>query len=199
MVRTLDFHSKNVGSNPASPTLLFKYNLKKKNYLNKMRFGVSFVSLINPFFLTNISYDNYIKPIRFNKNAKIYVKQSYMILTWFYYISFLEKKNKTNKIRFFIAKKKKKKFTITKAPIAHKNWSKEQIMYSFFKFKILFSFNFKKSLFNRPFSISNVDSAFYFLFIIKNQYNPPETNLLLCKRASVYLALKDSLFFTYKQ
>lgn len=52
---------------------------------------------------------------------KLSIKQSYLMLTWFQYCRYHKSLNNRNKVKFFISKKKIKKFTTTKAPIAHKN------------------------------------------------------------------------------
>ena len=197
MVRTLDFHFKNVGSNPASPIIYnINTNLDKKNTL---KFKLTFVSLINPFIISNISYDNYLRTTISKKNNinKLYVKQSYMLLTWFYYLSFLQTKDSLstnvdkNAIKIFILPKKKKIFTSTKAPIAHKTRSKEQFSFSFFTFKISTFFFFKK---NHSLS-SNL--TLYILLITKNFMSCSETNLFFLKNLKTMVNFYDPSFFTY--
>jgi len=43
--------------------------------------STSYVSLINPFILSNYSFENYKRFATLKPNQKVYVKQSYMILT----------------------------------------------------------------------------------------------------------------------
>ena len=102
MVRTLDFHSKNVGSIPAGlniPTYFLnnntqtKYNhrhvlsikavSKPKRYLKpELRYAFKFASIIPPSTLSNVTL-----LVNSNRNAlKLQVKQSYIILTWMLYI-----------------------------------------------------------------------------------------------------------------
>jgi len=89
--------------------------------------------LITPF-LSNQIFLNKINDCGDNdllsKNKKIILKQSYLILTWVYYFSFLNTKKK-NKIKISILPVKKKLFTLTKAPMAHKKNSKEQYNFIF--------------------------------------------------------------------
>ena len=89
-------------------------NISKKN----INFKFLFISLISPFIVNNVRFT-------FNsavKEKKILLKQSYILLTWFYYISFLNQNvNNKNKLKFFVLPTTFEKFTLTKAPMAHKN------------------------------------------------------------------------------
>jgi len=67
-----------------------KYNNAPIKY--GCRLAISYVSLINPFILSNYSFENYKRLSVLKPNQKIYVKQSYIILTWFYYLNFVFKK-----------------------------------------------------------------------------------------------------------
>ena len=161
-VRTLDFHSKNEGSNPSSPTIEKFFNKKNiyflsfiKNY-KKVKYSFTFISLISPFLTNNLNFNTN----KIIKTNKLSLKQSYIILSWFYYLSFLEnKRNKKNKIKFFILPKKIKKFTNTKAPMAHKTFSKEQYQYKFFKIQITFI-----STLHPDFCFISLNQVFFFFF-----------------------------------
>lgn len=87
------------------------------NTKNNINFKINFISLITPFIFTNIrlSYLNI-------ETKKIFLKQSYILLTWFYYLNFINisSKNKNN-IKIFVLPLYRRKFTLTKAPMAHKN------------------------------------------------------------------------------
>jgi hypothetical protein len=163
--------------------------------------NTSYISLINPFLLKNYSYENYKRVNKNKPNEKIYVKQSYVILTWFYYLNFLTtKKNKffVKNIKLFIAPKKIKKFTITKAPIAHKTRSKEQILTNFFCYKTSYKIedpnNMKKNLF-----FETLDQVLLLILLAKDSLSLAETNLFFVKRNRVLFKFSDSLFFTYKK
>lgn len=177
-----------------------KYNLNPIKYGCKI--AVAYVSLINPFILSNYSFENYKRYSVLKPNQKIYVKQSYMILTWFYYLSFVIKKNVRsdsmfNGLKFFIAPKLKRKFTITKAPIAHKKNSKEQILFTFFKFRA--SINLYNTNFYKNYNFySSVDHTLLSILLSKKTISVNETNLLILQKKKLFLTFKDSSFFSYK-
>ena len=121
------------------------------------------------------------------------LKQSYIILTWFYYLNFIQKSSNTkNKIKIFILPIKNNKFTLTKAPMAHKNWSKEQYKFQYYKF--LLKFNFFLSEKNK---LNSINSALMFLFITKKTFPNLETNILFLKNIQFFFFFKDKIFFNY--
>ena len=88
MVRTLDFHSNNVGSIPASLNInskIFFYNdfkklTKIKKLKKKIKYSFTFSSIISPSSINNIRLIlNY--KINKSKNKKLLVKQSYLLFT----------------------------------------------------------------------------------------------------------------------
>lgn len=173
-------------------------------YTNKkIRHGCNvttfYVSLINPFILTNYSFENYKRSFLSKPNQKIYVKQSYMILTWFYYLNFVTKKKNGPRLKglqFSILPKFKRKFTMTKAPIAHKTNSKEQILFTFFKFKMSVSIYDFKTLDQFVF-YKSFNSVLLLILLSKNTLALSETNLLFLQRKKVSLTFIDPFFCTY--
>lgn len=196
MVRTSDFQSENVGSTPSNPIILKFSNINKltvinnKNINNKnINFTFSFISLISPFILNNIRFS-------FNTNniqKKILLKQSYILLTWFYYLTFIEQTvNNKNKLKFFICPVKIQKFTLTKAPMAHKNWSKEQYKFQYFNFIINFNVFLKDDN-----NVNSLNKCLLFIFLTKKTFPQFETNLFFLKNIKIYLYLQDLIFFNY--
>lgn len=160
----------------------------------------SYVSLINPFILSNYSFENYKRFAYLKPNEKIYVKQSYMILTWFYYLNFISTKQNSKKIsslRFYIAPKIRRKFTITKAPIAHKTRSKEQILFTYFKFNMFHHLQ-NSSLFKNFFFYTSCNQTLFAILLTKNSIALSETNLLFLKKKKVNLTFIDPFYFSYK-
>ncbi len=211
MVRTLDFHSKNGGSIPPGPIIPIKFNtnyahlykpdadllnktltqnpLTLTNENRKTCFNFLFVSLISPFFSQNLVLLNQAP----SWQKKILLKQSYILLTWVYHLSFVEsKKNKKARLAFFVLPVQRRVFTLTKAPIAHKNWSKEQYQTKFYKLKISFS-----ALIDEDFKLNSVDAAALFALITKKQFPNLETNVLFLKYYTVFFHFSDCFYFNF--
>nr|YP_010049598.1 ribosomal protein S10 [Halteria grandinella]QPL16003.1 ribosomal protein S10 [Halteria grandinella] len=180
MVRTSDFQFENVGSIPSNPIM---------NNIKNITFNLSFVSLISPFISNNLKFLAS-SPIN---EKKIFLKQSYILLTWFYYLNFVEnKKNTSNNLKIFTLPIKRKKFTLTKAPMAHKNWSKEQYKFEYYSFIISFKYQFKNENI-----INSFNNALLFIFITKKSFPQFETNLLFLKSINLFFNYKDKNYFNY--
>jgi len=161
----------------------------KLNQKRKVNLRFMFVSLISPFFVQNVSFFKQLS----KDNKKVWLKQSYLLLTWFYHISFLESKKKTkNRIMFFVFPIRLRKFTLTKAPIAHKNWSKEQYQTKFYKFKISYT-----SRLNENFHVNSVNAGLLFALISKKDFPIFETNVLFLKYYQFFFFLSDTSYFNY--
>jgi len=168
---------------------LFLFKKNKINYINDLEIKFTFVSLISPFIVNNLRLN--INSLR--KDKKIMLKQSYIILTWFYYISFInQKKNNKNKIKFFILPIFNQKFTLTKAPMAHKNWSKEQYKFNFYKFIINFKCNLKEE--NK---ITSLNESILFILLTKKEFPFFETNIFFLKNLNFLFKFEDKLYFNY--
>lgn len=111
---------------------------------------------------------------------KIFIKQSYVMLTWFYYISFLKKKNNSTKDNFKLKIKylpiTKRIFTNTKAPMAHKTRSKEQFAYSYYSFLVTFRAEIRNSL-----KFNTLDKGLLLVFLTKKNFQIFETNVFFLK------------------
>lgn len=210
-----------MGSNPASPTIteifdknyhldninffLFK-NKKNKNTPHHVSYAVNFISLISPLSVKKIPLIQKNVIDKNNVNKKIFFKKSYIVLTWFYYLSFinLKKKNQIN-IKIFIKPKTKRIFTAIKAPIAHKTNSKEQYKFSFYSFIIKFStINFKKTEnlisddANHTLKKNSMYSNFLFIWITKKNLFSIETNLFFLKSYYFFSTYSDKIYFSLK-
>jgi ABC-type phosphate/phosphonate transport system permease subunit len=76
--------------------------------------------------------------------------------------------------------------------MAHKNWSKEQYKFQYFKF--LLKFNFFLSEKN---TLNNLNSTLIFLFLTKKTFPNLETNILFLKNIQFFFFFKDKDFFNY--
>ena len=209
MVRTLDFHSKNVGSSPAS----LKMNFKKiktryeKQDSKKIKYSIKLTSIFTPDVASNSSLNiNIYSKGSFTKQNKIMVKQSYMILTWLSYLAKIgsdQKQkskntlelNNTKKIStplFFVCPKKQTKITTIKSPMAHKTFSQEQFQFRYYSFNI--SFNIKNS--DSVTKINSVNQSIYVALLIRKNFLNFSTNMLFIKRFRASLPLSDKLFLT---
>ena len=104
---------------------------------------------------------------------------------------------KSSNLKFFIAPKTKKKFTITKAPIAHKKNSKEQILFTFFRFKASINLYESDSL-NNYFFYTSSEQTLLSILLCKKTISLNETNLLTLQKKNLFLTFIDPLFFSYK-
>ena len=149
MVRTLDFHSNNVGSIPAS-LIMQHVNFHAHKHTQRLltqhlsrptnvRYSLVFKSLIALGTVRNLRLLLNFKP-QSNKSKKLLVKQSYMLFTWLFYIENNLTKCKTNVLpKFFIRPSRQKFFTQTKAPMAHKTFSQEQFFIKTYSLQITFT------------------------------------------------------------
>lgn len=177
------------------------------NKKNEIKLAIRFVSIITPGQIPHLSFES-CSPNNDNLKIssqvnKLYIKQSYLILTWLQYFRFVKKKEK-NKIKFFISKTIFRKFTNTKAPIAHKNWSKEQFQFNYYNFNVSASFLLKEEFFNpTPLSktaasnVNSVETGLLVLLMAQKDLEPAETNLLNAKTIRVGVPIVDLNYFSY--
>lgn len=172
-------------------TSLIKYESWQNMYSRKSvnnkaaTFTYTFVSLISPFHISNIRL--FFQNLTFFKKSstkKLWLKQSYLILTWFYYFSSInnsriDKSQNLGIPNFFVKPRSTNKFTMLKAPIAHKTFSQEQFLFSYYTFIITFKFNILNRE-NTPFL--NINSSLLFLLMLNNNLISIETNLLFLQK-----------------
>lgn len=203
MVRTLVFQSSNVGSIPAGPIILPNFQnsiniLKispKSNILNtSVLYNFTFISLIAPFLINNLRLSTIGTNLTPSSKSKLLIKQSYLILTWFYYLTISVSNNKQSKqsISFSFLPIKSKSYTLTKAPMAQKTRSKEQFHFKFYVFKV----SVKTTLVNK-FALQSLDQTLLAFLITKSTFPVFETNLLFLKNYTLNLCFYDKNFFNY--
>ena len=78
--------------------------------------------------------------------------------------------------------------------MAHKNWSKEQYKFQYYKF--LLKFNFFLSEKNK---LNSLNSSILFLFLTKKTFPNLETNVLFLKNIQFFFFFKDKNFFNYNK
>jgi len=174
-----------------------KLNLRNKRnsqYKNpKINFYLNFRSLVSPASAPKLSL---LSTIGVNSgDNKLLVKQSYLLLTWFYYISTLNVgRNGRVSPKFFIKPKSRSQFTVTKAPIAHKTFSQEQ--YQFLYYTINMSFTTNLNL-RGGFRVQLNDSL-YLAQLMRNYVFLVETNLFFIQRTAFRFSVCDPSFFYVK-
>jgi hypothetical protein len=154
-------------------------------------FNFTFASLFSPVLLntTHFMFDNFAK-----LNRRISLKQSYVILSWFYYINTLKFKQDDKKkiFRFFVIPVKKQILTVTKAPLAHKKWSREQYKFQFYNIRI----SFKSIFFDEPLDGSFTQTLLFFL-TMRKLLPAYETNLFVIKNFRLLLNICEPEFFNF--
>jgi hypothetical protein len=134
----------------------------------------------------------------------LYVKQSYVLLTWMTYIretqigvtkktvnesSDFEEDNTSTTPSFFIHPPKKARLTFLKAPMAHKTFSQEQFVNK--SYNLTISFN---NVFRENSKINSVNNSLYVALYLRNTYLPTETNLLFLKKLRMSITCSDGNF-----
>ena len=196
-VRTLVFHSSNVGSIPSNPSIdliknstnnLLCYNrFQNKTTINSFIYEFSFVSLIPPFFSSLVLTT---KPSL--KNT-INFKKSYLLLSWMYYLKTSSNLKKTKAVSFITLPIKRKQYTLQRAPMAHKTNSKEHYKFKFFFYKIIFSASLKNTT-----QLLSPSSGLFFSLLIKPLFPVFGTNLLLLSSYQLFFLCRTGSFLTYK-
>ncbi len=177
----------------STKSILNKFLFFKKNseISPKFKYNFIFVSLISPYLIGNFRIE---RGINLEKKKSI-LKNSYMLLTWFYYLSFLKQPNSSKcALKFIIFPIKKKIFTLTRAPMAHKNWSKEQYKFQIYKFNIFFELKLKKYR-----AIPSFNASVLFVLLSKNFFPQFETNLFFLKNVTIFFFFFDRDHFNYKK
>lgn len=151
-----------------------------------------FVSFFSP--QNNNNFKLSIVDLKIKK--KIFIKQSYVMLTWFYYISFLKKKNNSIKNNFKLKIKylpiKKRIFTNTKAPMAHKTRSKEQFLYSYYSFLVSFKAEIRNSI-----NFDSPNKGLLLVFLTKKNFQIFETNVFFLKFFKFLFSINISNFLNF--
>jgi len=196
-LKTAVSNTKLTRNNLVSTYTVFKTfeNSKLSNNLSSdVSYNFTFISLISPNLLNNIRIDdiNLVSSTR-SKKSSILVKKSYLIMTWLYYLSFtVTNKAEENPIKFTFLPTLRRKYTLTKAPMAHKTNSKEQFVFKFYKCRVSI-----KTQLVQEFSLNSVDQLLLALLNAKNYFPFFSTNLLFLKFYSIRMTLTDSNYFNF--
>ncbi len=167
----------------------------QKKIPNAFYYKFVFLSLISPWMLNNVRL--FLTTSLFFSSTYLYLKQSYLLLTWLYYLTFAKrfstravKQKSTLYCRFFVAPVKRQVFTLLKAPMAHKTYSKEQFTILHYNIHFWFSYSLIVSL-------RQVNSALLFILLTKTQFPSFESNLFFLKYFYLRCNYADVDFFNY--
>lgn len=94
-------------------------------------------------------------------------------------------------IKFAFLPSTRKTYTLTKAPMAHKTFSKEQFAFKFYKFKVSI-----RATFEDPFQLTSVDQATTSLLIAKNSFPVFETNMMFLKFYKIQMISSGKHFYS---
>ena len=199
MVRTLVFHTNNVGSIPTGLNMLSNWLFYKTDATltprattpKILRYSLRFASLVSPWggeFSSKFSQTD----TRVPKSRRVAFKKSYLVASWLKYLTFQKFGLSTNKSpSIAILPSKSRCFTLTKAPMAHKTNSKEQFMFNFYNFKFSASLAVTQDVLPK-----SVAQGGHVLQITKKLFPVFETNLLFLKYYRVSYPIKDRQFFS---
>ncbi len=191
MVRTSDFQFENVGSSPANPKLSLRnqniYHFLLVNPPHVLSFHFLFASIITPLISPNLNLLFQPDTLTSKKNL---LKNSYVILAWFYYMNSIQ--SPKIGIRFFVLPTRAQVYTLTKAPIAHKSNSKEQYKFVFYLLRVSFtSCAFVEN------ELNSVNQGLLFLLLTKGVLPFFSSNLLILKNIQIKVQLRDTKYFNY--
>ena len=180
--------------------LLTARNLRK----HRVSYSMKFVSLFSPgtiknfrLFMRSLPSAPASEDSRSGKDkSKILIKQSYVLLVWFFYLTSLSATSSVNKDKtaipgFFVYPKKVTKFTILKAPMAHKTFSQEQISFSSYSFSLTFTVNLQAPVACSKGAMLHLLDYFNGLRLFYG------TNMLFLKNFKVFFLVQDTAFFSY--
>lgn len=158
--------------------IMFNKNIKSNNV--KTKYTLMFNSLLSVSSAMILSLKSW------NKN-KIFVKQSYMILSWIYYIS-------NGKKNYIILPSRVKKLTLLKSPMAHKTYSQEQIKFRYYKILKIFKIN------NDNIKIPNNVKILNLILNVRgeNYLKGLSTNLIFLKKIKIKINFIEKEYFKIK-
>jgi len=159
----------------------------KKHTIHKIKYVFSFVSLITPHKLTNLRLFNVNNNFNLTKKyKKLFVKQSYLLMTWVWYIQ--QKHNQSKKPSFVFKPKQISKLTLLKSPMAHKTFSQEQFQFKYYTLLISFTIDWTSV------QHLNVNQSLFLLLNLKNQIPFVETNFFFLKKFTLLIPSSASNF-----
>lgn len=176
------------------------HHVQKINYLKKklpVEYSLTFKSLIPP--RSNVNIQELTISL-FDENnelpKRLLIKNSYILLSWLFFLIKINRKltkdDNFSKIipRLSIKPYRNSKFTIIKAPMAHKTFSQEQYLYSYYSMSTKFIF-FLKNI------NLDINKALFFLVILKQSRFSFETNLFFLQKLTINTLITDTKYLSF--
>lgn len=153
---------------------------KNKNLPFSVKYSFFFVSLVSPTYWSDEDLlELSSKPANYRR---AFFKKSYVLATWLNYLYNANPKNQPRSVAISVFPINRRRFTLTKAPMAHKTRSKEQFEFKFYFFKITFTTIVKKTRIG-----SSVNNTLWLLLTSKHYFPIFETNLLFLKYYNIQI------------
>ena len=154
-----------------------------------VRYQLYFTSLVPPLFLPETRLSQLHDSFRLPKKVKL--KQSYLQLSWFFYMTHVKMRG-SKKASLLILPCKRKLYTLTKAPMAHKTNSKEQFNFKFYYFRASFTGELMHDT-----KVFSVNHALFLILLYKNTFPVFDTNLLYLRGCAITAPGFDTIFYNY--
>ena len=165
---------------------------------NELRYSLRFNSLIPPSSVGDMRLLMYGENPLTKLSNKLIVKQSYMLLTWTAYIhnNTLELEKGAHRPSFASLPLQRTRFTITKAPMAHKTFSQEQ--YQFQVHSVVIKFTSRLNSDELP--VNSINESIFLALSLRQMRFAEKlgTNLFLLARVRFTYPTMDPKFFTLK-
>jgi hypothetical protein len=160
-----------------------------------VQYSLNFRSLIAPssnVSLQLLTFTNF-RGSSDGSRGRLLVKQSYILFTWIFFLT-KQRSGKTAGPSFFIKPLRSSRFTLLKAPMAHKTFSQEQYGYRFYS--ITASFRLREPRLRGSISLNSLtlDKVLFLMLLSRSNFFFFETNLFFLQKLTITLHVRDAGF-----
>ena len=161
-------------------------NSSKRSLEGEARYTFLFSSWVAP----HIFFNRRLKTV--SRKYLLGARKVYLLLTWIYYLTFnLKRQDKSKRVSFALLPPRRSKYTLTKAPMAHKTFSKEQFKFQNYLCRVTVRVHLLPAA--QP---QSYIQFLHSLFIVKSFFPVLETNLLFLKSCEVELEGRAACFYS---
>ena len=198
MVRTLVFHTNNVGSIPASLSISINQYTALRPQLfptsrtsrPAIRYSFRFVSLVP--LSSNSSIEDRSARISTVSQGRTRIRKSLLMLSWLHYLLSDGGTKVGSSPSVAILPSRRSFYTVTRAPMAHKTSSKEQFEFYFYNFKVSFTVPVSQAR-----TAPSVTAGAHLTALTKLTFPVFESNVLFLKTYKVCYPVSGSHFLTH--